>query len=64
LPIYLQVGNPAPLRDPDMAAEPADNDDLFRRMDWLVDKVRQDRWFEARVLPQLHVLLWGHRRGV
>lgn len=64
LPVYLQVGNPAPLRDADMMADHADNDDLLRRMDWLVDKVRQDRWFDARVLPQLHVLLWGNRRGV
>lgn len=64
LPIYLQVGNPAPLRDADTTAERADNDDLLRRMDWLVDKIRQDRWFAARVLPQLHVLLWGNRRGV
>ena len=64
LPVYLQVGNPAPLRDAEMADERADNDDLLRRMDWLVDKVRQDRWFDARVLPQLHVLLWGNRRGV
>jgi len=64
LPVYLQVGNPAPLLDPNMAAVPADNDDLLRRTDWLIDKVRQDRWFDARVLPQLHVLLWGNRRGV
>jgi len=26
--------------------------------------VTEDRWFEARVLPQLHVLLWGNKRGV
>ena len=34
------------------------------RMLWLVDKVTEDRWFEVRVLPQLHVLLWGNKRGV
>jgi 7-carboxy-7-deazaguanine synthase len=34
------------------------------RMQWLVDKVVETRWFEARVLPQLHVMLWGNRRGV
>jgi 7-carboxy-7-deazaguanine synthase len=69
LPVYLQVGNPAPLRDADignsdMVDDRADNEDLLRRMDWLVDRVRQDRWYAARVLPQLHVLLWGNRRGV
>lgn len=31
---------------------------------WLVDKVTEDRWHEARVLPQLHVLLWSNKRGV
>jgi len=29
-----------------------------------VEKVTSDGWFAARVLPQLHVLLWGNRRGV
>ncbi|HTE35790.1 MAG TPA: 7-carboxy-7-deazaguanine synthase QueE, partial [Reyranella sp.] len=28
------------------------------------DKVARDRWFEATVLPQLHVLAWGNQRGV
>ena len=23
-----------------------------------------DGWFAARVLPQLHVLVWGNKRGV
>jgi len=23
-----------------------------------------EEWFEAHVLPQLHVMLWGNRRGV
>jgi 7-carboxy-7-deazaguanine synthase len=33
-------------------------------MRWLVDKVITDRWHAARVLPQLHVMLWGNKRGV
>lgn len=33
-------------------------------LDWLVAKTLGDHWYEARVLPQLHVLLWGNRRGV
>jgi 7-carboxy-7-deazaguanine synthase len=63
LPIYLQPGNHTP--------PSADTDDvivdmtgMMRRMEWLIDKVTQDRWFGARVLPQLHVLLWGNIRGV
>lgn len=65
LPVYLQVGNPAPLITHEGAgAEAADTEDLMRRFRWLVDKVAADRWFDATVLPQLHVLAWGNRRGV
>jgi 7-carboxy-7-deazaguanine synthase len=34
------------------------------RFRWLIGKVTRDRWFAATVLPQLHVLVWGNRRGV
>jgi 7-carboxy-7-deazaguanine synthase len=65
LPVYLQVGNPAPLTSRDgTASENADIDDLMRRFRWLVDKAVADRWFTATVLPQLHVLAWGNKRGV
>ena len=65
LPIYLQVGNPAPLK---FAGRPlpddAEIDDLLARFRWLVGKVTADCWFAAIVLPQLHVLAWGNKRGV
>ncbi|MDK1492657.1 7-carboxy-7-deazaguanine synthase QueE [Sinorhizobium sp. 7-81] len=63
LPVYLQPGNhtPPPPDDDDAAI---DIDGVMERMRWLVAKVTEDRWFEARVLPQLHVLLWGNKRGV
>jgi 7-carboxy-7-deazaguanine synthase len=67
LPLYLQVGNPAPLAAAGSGAampEAADTDDLTARLRWLIDKVTADRWFEATVLPQLHVLVWGNKRGV
>jgi 7-carboxy-7-deazaguanine synthase len=65
LPVYLQVGNPAPL-DAFGGALPdeANVEDLLERLRWLVAKVTADRWFAATVLPQLHVLAWGNRRGV
>jgi 7-carboxy-7-deazaguanine synthase len=63
LPIYLQVGNPAPLAAAS-ANDAADLDDLLTRFRWLIDKVTADRWFAATVLPQLHVLTWGNKRGV
>lgn len=59
LPLYLQPGNPEV--DP---AVPVDPQDLSDRLLWLVEKVMADGWFAPRVLPQLHVLLWGNKRGV
>ena len=65
LPIYLQVGNAAPLAAADGALpEEAAIDDLLQRFRWLVAKVMADHWFAATVLPQLHVLAWGNRRGI
>lgn len=59
LPLYLQPGNPEV--DPDL---PVAAQDVADRLLWLVGKVTADRWFRPRVLPQLHVLLWGNLRGV
>ncbi|NIX77291.1 7-carboxy-7-deazaguanine synthase QueE [Microvirga terricola] len=65
LPIYLQVGNAAPLMTHEGAgSEDADTEAVMRGFRWLVEKVAEDRWFTATVLPQLHVLAWGNRRGV
>jgi 7-carboxy-7-deazaguanine synthase len=64
LPIYLQVGNPAPMNSTRNHDAPVDEEDLRRRLQWLIGKVAEDRWFAATVLPQLHVLIWGNKRGV
>jgi len=65
LSVYLQVGNPAPLAAAGgVLPEGADIDDLLQRFRWLAGKVTTDRWFAATVLPQLHVLAWGNKRGV
>ncbi|MGG7516683.1 7-carboxy-7-deazaguanine synthase QueE [Allorhizobium undicola] len=63
LPVYLQPGNHTP-PPPEEEDAVIDMDGIMTRMHWLVDKVMEDGWFTARVLPQLHVLLWGNRRGV
>ncbi|WP_454856454.1 7-carboxy-7-deazaguanine synthase QueE [Rhizobium binxianense] len=63
LPVYLQPGNHTP-PPPDDDQSAIDIEGIMDRMLWLVGKVTADKWFEARVLPQLHVLLWGNRRGV
>jgi len=65
LSVYLQVGNPAPLAAASgVLPDGADIDDLLQRFRWLAGKVTADRWFAATVLPQLHVLAWGNKRGV
>ena len=65
VPIYLQVGNPAPLAVAGtVMPDEANFDDLLGRLRWLIDKVVFDRWFDVTVLPQLHVLAWGNKRGV
>jgi 7-carboxy-7-deazaguanine synthase len=63
LPVYLQPGNHTP-PPPDDDNARIDLDGIMDRMLWLVEKVSTDRWFDVRVLPQLHVLLWGNKRGV
>lgn len=59
LPLYLQPGNPEV--DPEVPVAP---EAIAERMLWLVDKTMTDGWFTPRLLPQLHVLIWGNKRGV
>ena len=60
LPVFLQpCNNTAGNKNHD-----ADIAGSYARLRWLVTKVVADAWYEARVLPQLHVLLWGNKRGV
>jgi 7-carboxy-7-deazaguanine synthase len=37
---------------------------IMERMRWLVECLNKDQWYQATVLPQLHVMLWGNQRGV
>jgi len=63
LPLYLQPGNHTP---PPPEAEDAkiDIDGIMVRYEWLIDKTLGDRWYTPTILPQLHVLIWGNKRGV
>ncbi len=64
VPIYLQVGNDNPPGlGPTDKTEP-DLGKLLERYEWLAGKVVADGWNEATVLPQMHVLVWGNKRGV
>ncbi len=64
LPVYLSVGNHTPGEPNEAGRDGVDQKGLMARFRWLVDRVGQDRWFAATVLPQLHVLAWGNERGV
>ncbi|GLQ36346.1 7-carboxy-7-deazaguanine synthase [Amylibacter marinus] len=59
LPLFIQPGNPEV--DP---SQPVDLNAATARLEWLVNKASTDRWFTPRILPQLHVLIWGNKRGV
>jgi len=59
IPFYLSVGNPSA-----QSGEKADVVDLTSRLEWLLARAGRDGWFGATISPQLHVLLWGNKRGV
>ncbi|WP_210115049.1 7-carboxy-7-deazaguanine synthase QueE [Roseovarius aestuariivivens] len=63
LSVYLQPGNHTPPPPEDDTAE-VDHAGIEARMRWLVARVTETKWYEAKVLPQLHVSLWGNKRGV
>jgi len=59
LPLFLQPGNPEV--DPQ---SPIDLDQTTARLRWLIDETVGKGWLTPRILPQLHVLIWGNQRGV
>lgn len=63
LPLYIQPGNHTP-PPPDAQDAEIDMDGIMDRYEWLIDKTLADRWFAPKILPQLHVLIWGNKRGV
>lgn len=58
VPFYLSVGT-----EPVARAE-GDDAQITRGIEWLIEKSARDGWNEAVILPQIHVLLWGQKRGV
>lgn len=61
VPLFLQTGNP----DVDTADTSQMAVSLLARYEWLIDRVMEDeRLNDVRVLPQLHTLIWGNKRGV
>lgn len=59
VPMFLSVGNDDVKEDGDVS------DRLLVRLRWLTEKVIGDETMKSiRVLPQLHVLMWGNKQGV
>ncbi|WP_413381279.1 7-carboxy-7-deazaguanine synthase QueE [Alkalihalobacillus sp. 1P02AB] len=61
IPFYLQVGNE------DSKTEENHNllQQLLNRYEWLIERtINSQVMNDAKVLPQLHTLLWGNKRGV
>ncbi len=75
-PMYLSVGTYAPERQQEgqsikpigIVREPKRDNaaDILDRTTELAERVIQDKMWtgDVFVLPQLHVLMWGHKRGV
>lgn len=58
IPMTLQPCNP-------FAHEPTVNlEQLNERLKWLLAKTIADEWYNVKLLPQLHVMLWQNERGV
>lgn len=61
IPFYLQVGN-KDIFTPDNSEL---RDNVIRDYEALIDKVVDSSVFNnVRVLPQIHTLIWGNKRGV
>lgn len=58
IPLILQACNTS------SGETPVDTETLNEKMRWLVESVNRQRWYGVRILPQLHVQLWGNQRGV
>ncbi|MGL4521667.1 MAG: 7-carboxy-7-deazaguanine synthase QueE, partial [Bacilli bacterium] len=59
-PIYLQVGNP----DTATTENEGLTKLLLQNYEWLIEMVVSRPLNNVFVLPQLHTLLWGNKRGV
>jgi 7-carboxy-7-deazaguanine synthase len=60
VPMYLQVGN----HTPPQVSDDVDLAGIAERFTWLTGKVADDTWWDVTVLPQLHTIMWGNKRGV
>ena len=59
IPFFLSVGNASPMHN-----RVADGEQLTRQVEWLIERTARDGWRDVTISPQVHVLLWGNKRGV
>ncbi len=58
VPFYLSAGTlPA-------SRAQGETEQITKGVEWLIERAARDGWREAVILPQIHVLLWGQKRGV
>ncbi|MDH2879172.1 7-carboxy-7-deazaguanine synthase QueE [Bacillus cytotoxicus] len=61
VPFFLQVGNDDTKTSEDAVLIPK----LLQKYEWLIEKaVHSKEMNDVKVLPQLHALVWGNKRGV
>ncbi|WP_171038052.1 7-carboxy-7-deazaguanine synthase QueE [Aquibacillus sediminis] len=61
IPFFLQVGND----DLEEMEATTLSSKLLTKYEWLIDKVVESKTLNhVRVLPQVHALVWGNKRGV
>lgn len=62
---YLQAGTSGPYRDTSTFETMAlFRQDILSKLEWLQNRVITDKWYSVRVLPQIHALINGAKRGV
>ena len=61
VPFFLQIGNDDVATTDDAVLI----SNLLKRYEWLIEKAVHSKVMnDAKVLPQLHALIWGNKRGV
>lgn len=68
LSFYLQPVNATPPEITDLQNKNeesfVDMSAILARLRWIIDRAMADQWFDVKILPQLHVLIWGNKGGV
>lgn len=64
VPMTLQPVNSGAVTGELQQDDSALHNKLMEQVRWLHQQICDRRWYDVRVLPQLHVMIWGTGRGV